>query len=183
MTEKLEIIETINPEWIDFYKTRLTDFNIGKFELLKTWKEDSLLHGNILADFDTNFNFNHEEFLINSPTNSEYIDLDYYLINITQNENNELICAGYDVDQEINWVNRMTKTIRRLNFNGSVSTTEDARWINDSNIVLFGINENKLSLEFINLKTLEFEYFIYPELLTHSESYSELVRLRNVKFE
>jgi hypothetical protein len=152
-SEELQFIKTINPAWINFYKLRITDFKIEKFELIQTLTKKDLIQGNIIGDFDTNFNKNHAQFLINSPDSSEYIDLDYYLISISKDEYGQLSCNGYDVDQEINWVNRKTQTIKRIGYNGTISRTEDAKWINSSNIVLFGTFEKTITLEFIDLST------------------------------
>jgi hypothetical protein len=179
----LKSIKTLNPKWTEFYQTRIADFSPAKFELKESWKEDNLITGNILADYNPDFNKNHFQFLINSPDKSQYIDLDYYNLNIIKNPQGEFINQGYEVDQEINWVNRNKKEIKRIGFHGTISKIEDAKWIDNSTVVLFGLFENKLTLKFCNLNSQEFELFIYPDTLRESESYSEKLRLKNVKFE
>lgn len=182
LTNKLDQIRKLNPGWTEFYQKEIIDFNPSKFEFDRRWTENSFYPGNILADFDSNFNANHTRFLINSPDNRKYIDLDFYDRVIDIDENGNLFCKGADVDQEIDVVDRSTREIVRIGFNGPGSITEDAKWIDDSNIVLFGRVENQLTLEFINLKTKESDLFIYPDSLNSEESYTEKVRLREVEF-
>lgn len=180
--KELTIINTINPTWLDFYKIRNPEFNLNRFRLIQRWKESNLIEGNIVADFDEHFNEIYSQFLINSPDQSMYIDLDYYQKPIIKGGNDSLICEGFGVDQEVNWVNRKTKVIKRIDFCGTTSTIEDAKWIDNSNIVLFGLGENKPIIEFINLEDLEFKLFSYPDTVNCSDNFTEKIRLKKVKF-
>lgn len=181
-TKELSIISTINRTWLDFYKKNNPDFNLNKFKLIQIRNEGNLMNGVILADFDRNFNKVHSQFLINSPDNSMYIDLDYYQKQIIKRGNEGLICEGFDVDQEVNWVNRKTKVIKRIDFCGTSCSIEDAKWVNNSNIVLFGLSESKPTIEFIDLEHLEFKLFSYPDSINCEDNFTENVRLKQVKF-
>ena len=180
---ELSLIKTLNPIWINYYKSKIINFNIKKFKLIRQWKEKNLLTGGILGDFDSNFNKNHSQFLINSPDKSSYIDLDYSEISIVKNRKGQLIRIGGDVDQEINWVNRKNKDIKRISYCGSISEVEDAKWIDGSKVVLYGTEENRLTIEIINLSSLEYKYFRYPDTVSGKLMYTREVRLKKVKFE
>jgi hypothetical protein len=175
---KLNELIFINSAWFNYYKTEINNFSIDKFELIKKWREKQLIQNNIFGDFDEGFNENHTKFIINSPDKTQYIDLDSYQIDILKNEKGELFSKGGEVDQEIDWVNRKTKEIKRLGFYGSCAWIDDAKWIDNDKVVLFGLNENHLIIKVINLTTLDFFLFEYPD-----ENYTHEIRLKEVKFE
>jgi hypothetical protein len=173
---ELEILKTLNPQWIKYY-----NININKFKLDKTWQENSLIMGNIVGDFNSKFNKNHSAFLINSPDNSQYIDLDYSS-NFQKNDKNELVITGGEVDQEVNWVNRKTKKIKRLFFGGS-AWIEDAKWINSNEIVLFGYDSyrKKIFIWLIDLSTLHFKSYYYAITIETKSDFNYDIRLKNIK--
>lgn len=179
----LDDLLSINSIWFDYYLSEINEFSVDKFKLVKKWRESQLIQNNILGDFDNDFNINHTKFIINSPDKTHYIDLDSYQIDIIKNENGELICKGGEVDQEIDWVNRKTKEIKRIGFYGSSAWIDDAKWVDNTKVVLFGLNDSHLMINIIDLSTLDFFLFEYPDRLLDRKNYTQEVRLKEVKFE
>jgi hypothetical protein len=175
-------LKSLNPEWYRYYSKRINHFKFENFQLENKWNEKELIAGTISGDFDSSFDKSNSQFLINSPDYSEYIDLDSYLYVIKKNEKSELICADMDVDQEINWVNRKTKQIKRICFVGPDSRFEDAKWVNNSTIALFGIDNKKLFITIVDLKNLDYESYSYRDTLTQKSQYDRDVRLKSVRF-
>ena len=180
--KELNLIKTINPTWVNYYKSKIKDFNIGKFELIKKWKEKNLLQGNIIADFDKGFNKNHTPFLINSPDSFQYIDLDYYQTNIIKNKKGQLSSSGGEVDQEVNLINRKTKEVKRIDFYGSTSGIEDAKWISNTVVALYGFDVKQLAITVVDFEKLAFKLYLYPDTIGKVD-YSRKIRLKKVKFE
>ncbi len=180
--DKLMELKSLNPAWYKYYSKKIKHFKYENFQLENKWNEKELITGNIRGDFDSSFDKSSSQFLINSPDNSEYIDLDSYLYVIKKNEKSELICADMDVDQEINWVNRKTKQIKRISFVGPDSRFEDAKWINNSTIALFGVDNKKLFITIIDLKNLDYKSYSYRDTLTEKSQYDRDVRLKSVRF-
>jgi hypothetical protein len=176
------IKDIVKSKWFDYYDIKVKDFKIDKFRFKNDRKELKLMQGSIIGDYDKSFNTLHEAFLINSPDGSKYIDLDYYQYPFEKNNRGEIICSGGEPDQEVNLVNRKTKEINRLCFNGTISQVEDALWLGNNAVVLMGYEENKLFLEFIDLDKLHFDHYLYTDTLTFQSTYSEKVRLKKVKF-
>ena len=172
----LKIIQTINPQWISFYKIDINHFTFTSKEVAK------FNNGNILGDFDKTFNQFHKNLLINSPNNENYIDLDSYSFELIKNERNEIVIEGKEVDQEVNWVNRNSKEIKRLFFAASAEI-EDAKWIDNKSVILFGRdNANKcLFIEFINLSDHEVVTYSYNTATNDKLSYSKSIRLNGIK--
>lgn len=173
----------INTEWISYHKSKISDLSAEKFEIIRKWTEKELITGTIYGDFDKEFNKNHIEFLINSPDNSQYIDLDSYTREFELNEKNQLIWIGDEVDQEINWVNRKNNEIKRIAFCGATSSVEDAKWLNNSTVGLYGINDNNLCITIIDLKNQDYKLFCHPETLQHESKFMQEVRLKKVMLE
>ena len=179
----LDDLLSINSIWFDYYISEIDEFSIDKFKLVKKWRESQLIQNNIHGDFDENFNINHIKFIINSPDKTQYIDLDSYQIDIIKDENGELISKGGEVDQEIDWVNRKTKEIKRIGFYGSCAWIDDAKWVDNNKVVLFGLNDSHLMINIIDLSTLDFFLFEYPDKLLDRKNFTQEVRLKEVKFE
>jgi hypothetical protein len=176
----LNFIKKLNPAWMNYYHIDLV-----KFKLDTCWSVTELMDGNIRGDFNSGFNKNHIPFLINSPDNKQYIDLDYYTFQIEKNSKNKLVLTGGEVDQEVNLVNRETKKIKRLAFFGPTSSIEDAKWINNEELVLFGVNKDKskLFLEIINIKTLNFNFYSCSYDQKSKKDFAHDIRLKKMKFE
>lgn len=179
---KIKQIESIHPSWFEFYEAQLSDYKNNKFELISTCKQDSLPSGNILTDSDKNYNPIYSEFAIFSPDSLSYLDLDSYQMILIRNEDQLLICEGMEIDQEVNWVNRKTNKVKRLAFCGSACRFEDAKWLDNSQVVLFGICEKKLCLKLIDLQTLEYRHFSYPDTLMGTRRFAQEVRMKHVSF-
>jgi hypothetical protein len=179
----IDSLSRINNEWVDYYRKIINDFSLEKFELKSNWTEKELLNGNIFGDFDNEFNINHAKFLVNSPDNRQYIDLDSYQINIEKNASGDLILKGGQVDQEINLVNRTTKEIKRIEFFGPTAHIEDIKWIDNNSFVLFGIMNHKLMIEVIQIKELNYYLYVYPVILKEKGDYNMDIRLKDVKYE
>ncbi|GEM_PF-5577843 len=177
----LQLIQNLNSLWIRYYTSKIKNFSYSQFTLMEEKKESKLITGNIFGDYEKEFNQNHSQFLINSKDNSQYIDLDSYQMNIEKNHKGELICSGVEIDQEVNWINRKTKEIKRLTFVGSTTLVEDAIWLNKDVIALLGVSDNKLFIEIINLKTLVYKTFINPNINLNSTNFHREIRLKKVK--
>lgn len=177
----LKSIQSLNPAWIKYYTSKISNFRIDQFVLKGETKASELINGNIYGDYDKEFNKNHSQFLINSKDNSQYIDLDSYQMTIEKNNKGELICSGVEIDQEINWVNRKTKEIKRIFFASSSTYIDDAIWMNNNKVALLGVTENKLFIEIIDLETLRYKTYIYPTIISKSFNFSSEVRLKKVK--
>jgi hypothetical protein len=159
-----------------------TDFNTMKFKYNGKRKLPDFRRGNIFGDFNKEFNKNQTQFLIESPDRDEYIDLDSYHRSIEKNKNGQLICLGEDVDQEVNWINRKTKEIKNIYFSGPDSWIEDSKWIDDSKVLLFGVDFKKLTIRIIDLQNRTSEQFQYPEILPNMGNFTKEIRLQKVKF-
>jgi hypothetical protein len=179
----IDSLSKINNEWVDYYRKIINDFSLEKFELKSNWTEKELLNGNIFGDFDKEFNINHAKYLVNSPDNKQYIDLDSYQINIEKNTSGDLVLRGGQVDQEINLVNRTTKEIKRIEFFGPTAHIEDIKWIDNNSFVLFGIMNDKLMIEVIQIKELNYYLYEYPVIMKEKGDYNMDIRLKDVKYE
>jgi hypothetical protein len=179
----LDSLVSLNPSWFKFYQTLNADFDPRKFKFNGKRNVSEYLRGNIIGDFNKEFNKAHSQFLIDSPDGDQYIDLDYYQRSIEKKPDGQLICRGDDVDQEVNWVNRKTQKIYRIFFSGPDAWIEDAKWIDNSRVVLYGVDFKKLSIRIIDLQNHTSEQFQYQDFLPKMGNYSIEIRLQKVKFD
>jgi hypothetical protein len=132
------------------------------------------MQGNILGTFDNKFDSRYSVLLIYSPNEKKYIDIDSYKMELDDNK-----VAMFDVDQEINIIDKDKKTINRIEFYGTYCWIEDAFWVNDSVFVLLG-NTDVNSL-FINIYDLINKRKIVYEYKSNLNFYSEYYTQRLIK--
>jgi hypothetical protein len=176
--DRLKLCQSVNPEWFRFYNVDIEDFHVTE-----TKSHQKFIKGNIPGDYDKNFNGNYSGFLINSPNNKFYIDLDSYNCEIERTPTGKLIMKGMEVDQEVNWVNRESKEIKRIFYGGSMIWIEDAKWIDNSKVVLYGFDSsvNKVFMEWIDFTIGSVECFYYKNLITTKKRFDSEIRLNGIK--
>ncbi len=82
--------------------------------------------------------------------------------------------AGFEIDQEINWVNIEEKKIYRIVFRGSSEWVEDVFWKNDSVVFLLENNYYKCpKITSINLSSGEGQQFVYNDTLAFTSTYTK----------
>ncbi|MCB0823947.1 MAG: hypothetical protein KDC09_14715 [Bacteroidales bacterium] len=177
------IIIHLNPHWIAFYQNRIENYSSDKFVFDSTWTVRAWLNGNVLADSEPGFDHNFSPYLIYSKDKSQYLDLDSYQYVFDQDSTGHLILMGTEPDQEVNWVNRKTGEVKRIAFTGPGSTYEDARWINNEEVILFGKANNRVFIEVIILPMKKSILYVYPDSLQRNDNYLQKVRLKGIKFE
>ena len=170
----------LNPAWVQYYSKLLPGFSAEKFIPAFEITKKGLNSANILGDFDKNYDTLFSRFIIESPDKSQYIDLDSYRMADIKKEKGKLTCIGFEPDQEVDWVNRNTHKIYRLELNGPDELIEDAKWVDDSNIFLYGFAEGQALIWSVNLKTFQYKYFDMRDTLTAKSEYTTKIRLKNV---
>lgn len=179
----LNTLVKINPHWVGFYQNRINDFHSSKFEITKSWTTDSWEAGNIKSDTDPDFDQIYKPFLIDSKDRIQYIDLDSYQKQLEMDENGKIVFVGSEPDQEVNWVNRETNEIKRISFVGSAAKIEDASWLDEERVILFGKTGNTVFLELIDLSLKKHTLFQYPDTIYKSDDYLKMVRMKAIRFE
>jgi len=145
--------------WFVFYQKQLPNLNLSDFSCAYKKKKVDTRPGNILPDWDSKFSKCQKVFVINSPNKKFYLDLLSYMV-IFNEQNDSCIVNGFDVDQEVNIVNRQKLTVTRIGFFGPDLFVEDAMWFDDQKFILMGFignteSELKLFIEFIDIRKKE----------------------------
>ena len=97
-----------------------------------------------------------------------YADFWYEFQNYAKTKNKNYVKLGVDVNDKKDFTDYFNKNLRI--------------WINNSEIVLFGVYEKKLTIEIINLKNLDFKLYSYPDSIKGAAKYTEEIRIKNVQF-
>jgi hypothetical protein len=164
----LETNENIK-DWFDYYKSKdstfcLSDFMFERIDTL------NFIKGNVLGQFDKNFDKIYADFLVFSEDKNKYIDFDSYYWTL-DNEKKPL----FDIDQEINLVDIKKQTVTRIGFRSSTSWVENTFWENDSTIILLENNtENRPRITKIELKNSISVTFKYKNSMRFKPKYYEL---------
>jgi hypothetical protein len=145
--------------WFVFYQKQLPKLRLSDFSCAYNKKKIDTRPGNIVPDWDTKFSKCQKVFVINSPNKNIYLDLLSYMV-IFNEQNDSCIVNGFDVDQEVNIVNRQKKSVTRIGFFGPDLFVEDAMWFDDQKFILLGFignteSELKLFIEFIDIRKNE----------------------------
>ncbi len=163
--------DSILTNWVDYYKTYDTTFNIKNFEH-KFAQPFKRMPGNIQGNFSKEFNPVYEPFLMHSPNNKFYVDIDSYTWEVFVDRGKEEL--SFAPDQEINLVNKEEKTVTRIDFRGPSEWVEDAFWVNDSIVVLLENSDEKIpALTLIRLFDDTKEYYRYKDTLNFKSGFSK----------
>jgi hypothetical protein len=172
---EFDTVQLINSQWFKFYKSQNNALCIKSFNQLEFKKSITYTQGNIFADFDSKFSKCNKSFIIESPDKGRYIDfLSYNSLVIDSHDSCKIL--GFEVDQEVDLVNRVIKTVKRIGFLGSYETIEDAFWVDNSRVVLLCCEMDqqkgiKLFLEFMDFETHEYSLFTVPDFFQYSALY------------
>lgn len=150
-------------EWTDYYQTLDASFDLAKFQFSG---QDTIhyMDGWIDAIYDSNFDSVYLDYLIFSPNQKKYIDIDSYFWQVEDGR------AYFSPDQEIDLVDIEEKTIKRVAFRGPSQIIESAFWINNK---IFFLLENSEefgpSITEFNLDNNLKKYYQYKDSV-HIES-------------
>jgi len=122
-----------------FAKAKSTGFDWKSFQLTKFWKEDSMFTRPFQPE--KNFFENYGAFLRYSPDSSKFIDLDSYNLEIEKNSKGQYVASAQGPDTEVSLVDLNKGQKIRLVFLGPGSMVEDARWIDNENLIIIGAEE------------------------------------------
>lgn len=168
---KLNIDESQYPtleNWLNSYRKNDAAFHLSQF-IFSNSITLGKLPGNIYGTFDEEFDPIYSDFLIYRNDKKQYIDMDSY--NWFVDDNNT---AGFEIDQEINWVNIEEKKIYRIVFRGSSEWVEDVFWKNDSVVFLLENNYYKCpKITSINLSSGKGQQFVYNDTLAFTSTYTK----------
>lgn len=166
--------------WLKYYQISMENFD----DTLNIDKADWYV-----IDFnpnDENLEI-YNEFFIYSPDSKCYIDLDSYNLVLEKDSADNLVSYGGEVDYEVGLVNIKAKQRLRIIFCGTDCWPEEAEWIDNENIHIYGFS----NIDNIAIPTI-WEYNLTEQSLVEMKSnfvvkkapgsYVETVRLDNVKF-
>jgi hypothetical protein len=167
--------------WLKYYQIDADQFvdtlNVKKTDWYKT-------------EYDSNENYLeiYKEFFIYSPDSYSYIDIDSYSLILERDNFGKLVSNGSEVDIEVGLVNIKAKERLRLIFCGTTCWPEEAEWIDNNNVLVFGFSENeeKVVPTIWNYNLVEKTLFMISANVNVDKapaSYIENVRLEKVKFE
>jgi hypothetical protein len=158
----------------------------NNFKLTKFWKEDSPL----VRQFQPEEGFfeTYGQFLIYSPDSSRFIDLDSYNVTIRRAGNGNLVGDAQGPDTEISLVDRKRNEKTRLLFFGPGGSIEDAKWVDNENLLLIGTVESGRNGELnagifrYNIPTKSFQVYetADPQIVNKLKGYSTRERLKQV---
>lgn len=157
-------------KWKNYYRKIDSDFNLDKFEFQNS-SELEFMKGNVLPNYDKNFDAVYEPFLIFSPSGNYYLDLDSYHWQLDKTKNQPM----FNPDQEINLVSLKDSLVQRIAFYGPSFTVEDAYWKTDQKIIfLEGTYENSPNISLIDLEEKRIYSYSYPDTLPGKSTYKEV---------
>jgi len=171
---EIDSTQIINSEWYRFYKNQNSKLNAMTFNQFEVKKNFEYIQGNIHADYDPGFSECNKSFIIESPDRNKYIDFLSYSTLIDSKDSCKIL--GFDIDQEVNLVDRVNKTVKRIRFSGSIETIEDAVWINSSKVILFCQTADskkgiKLFFECFNFENNQYSMYMQPDYYQYVRSY------------
>ena len=166
--------------------TAATPFDWNHFKLTKFWTEDTLLSTPFEPAGD--YYKNYGSFLVYSPDSNRFIDLDSYNLHIRNSGNGKLVGQAQGPDTEISLVDKKKNVKTRLLFFGPGNSVEDAKWIDNENLLLIGTieggEESKLNAAIFkyNIPSRTFQVFETgdAEIIKHLKGYSKRERLKSV---
>ena len=133
--------------WLKHYQSTDKSLSMGNFNLEQTQKLE-MQPGNVVGNFEPEFDKTYEPFLIYNPSKSMYLDIDSY----NWSKDKEGV-AQFEADQEVNVVDVKKKTVNRVAFFGPSHWVDDAFWVSDSIFILLQNNdENIPEISTYNLK-------------------------------
>lgn len=150
-TEKSTLLDLTSnatfQNWLEYYQSANPAFTTGNFNLEQTQKLE-MQPGNVVGNFEPEFDKTYEPFLIYNPSKSMYLDIDSY----NWSKDNEGV-AQFEADQEVNLVDVKKKTVNRVAFFGPSHWVDDAFWVSDSIFILLQNNDENLpEISTYNLK-------------------------------
>ena len=166
--------------WLEYYRISMENFD----ESLNIDKSDWYV-----IDFnpDDEYYEIYNELFIYSPDSNYYIDLDSYNLVLETDSAGNLVSYGGEVDYEVGLVNIKAKQRVRIIFCGTDCWPEEAEWIDNENIQIYGYS----NIDNIAIPTI-WEYNLTEKSFVEMKSnfvvkkapgsYIETVRLDNVKF-
>jgi hypothetical protein len=139
-------------QWLDYHKLRIENFTDTTF--LGNVKQFEFIYENFEEQNDL-----FEEFFIYSSDSSCYLDLYSYSLILEKQPDNSILALGIEPDSEVGLVRIKEKQKIRIHFCGTICWIEEAEWIDNENIHLFGFSkENNITVPTIwkyNLKSKE----------------------------
>lgn len=168
---RINATDSILTNWVNYYKTYDTTFSIKNFEH-KFAQPFTRMPGTVHGNFHEEFNPVYEPFLMHSPNNKFYVDIDSYTWEVFVDRGKEEV--SFAPDQEINLVSKDKKTVTRIDFRGPSEWVEDAFWVNDSIVVLLENSDEKIpALTLIRLFDDTKEYYRYKDTLNFKSGFSQ----------
>lgn len=156
-------------EWVSYYKSNEPGFSLNHFSLEKT-DTLSFIQGNVLGNFDDNFDEVYADFIVFNSGKDKYIDFDSYQWELADDKS-----MLFSPDQEINLIDVNAQTVTRIGFRGYLQWVEDGFWKNDSIIILLENTDDKIPfIREIDLNSRVEKTFKYPDSLNFKSKYSEL---------
>ncbi len=174
-----ESSDRILNEWVSYYKSNEPGFSLNHFNLEKT-DTLSFIQGNVLGNFDDNFDEVYADFIVFNRAKDKYIDFDSYQWELADDKS-----MLFSPDQEINLIDINAQTVTRIGFMGSLQWAEDAFWENDSTVVLLGNSDDKIPfIREIDLNSRVEKTFRYSDSLNFKSKYPELrFKKKGLKYE
>lgn len=170
-SHKLDIEHVTHPDllhWLQYYKTVIdSGFSIHNF-VFESKTEIPKTEGSIVALFDDSFDKTYSDFLIYSPNQKKYIDIDSYQWSLNTATNEPM----FEADQEITLVDLESEKAWRIGFLGPSYVVEDALWQNDSIVLLLQNSYDQVpSIQKVNVNTSSKSTYIYNDTLAKKSDY------------
>lgn len=144
--------------WLKFYQSSDSGISMSNFNLTETQKLE-VQPGNVIGNFEADFDETYEPFLIYNPSKTMYLDIDSYNWELDKEG-----VAQFEADQEVNLVSLKDKTVNRVAFLGPSYWVDDAFWVSDSIFVLLqNSDENQPEIMTYNLKNNSIYMFLHNE--------------------
>jgi|SRR5690554_2266881 len=155
-------------QWINYYQTEIdSSFLVSKF-IFEAETTITKTEGSATPRFDKSFDKIYSDFLIYSPNQKKYIDIDSYQWSLNTATNEPM----FEVDQEITLVDLESEKVWRIGFLGPSYVVENALWQNDSIVLLLQNSYDQVpSIQKVNVNTFSKSTYIYNDTLAKKSDY------------
>lgn len=162
--------------WLQYYQTTIdSSFSIDNF-VFELETEIPKTEGSVLALFDDSFDKIYTDFLIYSPNQKKYIDIDSYQWSLDTNTNAPM----FEADQEITLVDLESEKAWRIGFLGPSYVVENALWQNDSIVLLLQNSYDQVpSIQKVNVNTFSKSTYNYNDTLAKKSDY-RIIRINKI---
>ncbi|HTS44268.1 MAG TPA: hypothetical protein VMH01_07710 [Puia sp.] len=181
-----EVFLSNQMDFSNYLKSQKPDFDWKNFQLSENWHQDLLVEDSAYHP-DKKFYEAYGRFLKYSPDGSFFIDLDSYNIDITKNKDGAWVGQELGPDTEVSLVDTKNNKKMRLIFLGPGGSIEDARWVDNNTILLFGVYTDEPNLRVPAIWKISLpdkEVYLYknddPSLISKLNGYTWKVRLKGI---